>query len=287
MGQGDSKPHWQPDGAAQECAGCKQSFTVSRRRHHCRSCGLLFCDVCTKWKAHDPQHMAPGQTDRVCQPCYDALTGTISARASPPNASQPNGTNGTAGGGGTNRDNSGSPAQTPAAPARRPIVVVTEDAGSGEAGGGGDDDAGAGADDAADGDGSAVYEAAMNRANALLVDVRACAAKAPGANDKLRMTSRNIETDLKAVGGTTHLELPADADPAPVWSPHALSSMDVSATLFAVQRELPRALIDAHVAIAQAHGIWVAADGTKATIGVAVPAEPEPAEELGSTALDT
>lgn len=41
---------WQPDEDCERCsaAGCQApEFTFSRRRHHCRGCGLVFCDRCS------------------------------------------------------------------------------------------------------------------------------------------------------------------------------------------------------------------------------------------------
>mmetsp|Transcript_25134 Transcript_25134/g.36950 ORF Transcript_25134/g.36950 Transcript_25134/m.36950 type:complete len:580 (-) Transcript_25134:161-1900(-) len=41
-------PAWAPDDSAMACTGCSRTFTVFRRRHHCRRCGQLFCNVCAK-----------------------------------------------------------------------------------------------------------------------------------------------------------------------------------------------------------------------------------------------
>eukprot|EP00968_Pinguiococcus_pyrenoidosus_P013784 scaffold1247_cov251-Pinguiococcus_pyrenoidosus.AAC.20 len=39
---------WRDDAEVEVCAQCKQSFsTISRRRHHCRRCGDIFCDNCS------------------------------------------------------------------------------------------------------------------------------------------------------------------------------------------------------------------------------------------------
>ena len=38
---------WQRDEATVCCGRCKASFNVLRRRHHCRSCGSLFCNPCS------------------------------------------------------------------------------------------------------------------------------------------------------------------------------------------------------------------------------------------------
>ncbi|KAI9471218.1 hypothetical protein BX667DRAFT_509125 [Coemansia mojavensis] len=38
---------WEPDSSAVSCRQCGRSFTLFLRRHHCRRCGLLFCDSCS------------------------------------------------------------------------------------------------------------------------------------------------------------------------------------------------------------------------------------------------
>ncbi|KAJ2546758.1 hypothetical protein IWW35_004894, partial [Coemansia sp. RSA 1878] len=38
---------WEPDEATQTCRQCSRRFTLFVRRHHCRRCGLLFCDTCS------------------------------------------------------------------------------------------------------------------------------------------------------------------------------------------------------------------------------------------------
>lgn len=34
---------WLPDTKSSECFSCHKKFTITRRRHHCRRCGGLFC----------------------------------------------------------------------------------------------------------------------------------------------------------------------------------------------------------------------------------------------------
>ena len=44
------KSRWQPDGQCRRCPGVGCSapeFKLTRRRHHCRGCGLVFCDRCS------------------------------------------------------------------------------------------------------------------------------------------------------------------------------------------------------------------------------------------------
>ncbi|KAJ2503698.1 hypothetical protein GGH96_000038 [Coemansia sp. RSA 1972] len=38
---------WEPDEATHSCRQCSRRFTLFVRRHHCRRCGLLFCDTCS------------------------------------------------------------------------------------------------------------------------------------------------------------------------------------------------------------------------------------------------
>ncbi|KAJ2832224.1 hypothetical protein J3B01_004958 [Coemansia erecta] len=42
---------WEPDEATQTCRQCSRRFTLFVRRHHCRRCGLLFCDTCSAQRA--------------------------------------------------------------------------------------------------------------------------------------------------------------------------------------------------------------------------------------------
>lgn len=36
--------HWIRDENAEVCTGCKIRFSLTERRHHCRNCGLVFCN---------------------------------------------------------------------------------------------------------------------------------------------------------------------------------------------------------------------------------------------------
>ena len=38
---------WKPDSSAKYCSKCQRFFTFFLRRHHCRSCGWIFCDACS------------------------------------------------------------------------------------------------------------------------------------------------------------------------------------------------------------------------------------------------
>jgi hypothetical protein len=60
---------WMKHEEAPACMRCVQNFTLSRRRHHCRNCGGIFCDACTSQKIPLLKlgHIAPV---RVCDGCY-------------------------------------------------------------------------------------------------------------------------------------------------------------------------------------------------------------------------
>ena len=84
---------WEEDDVVHECHGCRSRFTLFVRKHHCRSCGRIFCDSCSRNRrrltaAGDPQ------PQRVCDACnahlaaaeeHSAQQGT----ATPPPPSQP------------------------------------------------------------------------------------------------------------------------------------------------------------------------------------------------------
>jgi hypothetical protein len=42
-GEGISREYWMKDENCKECYECKAQFSVLRRRHHCRICGILLC----------------------------------------------------------------------------------------------------------------------------------------------------------------------------------------------------------------------------------------------------
>ncbi|CAL1575142.1 unnamed protein product [Knipowitschia caucasica] len=65
----DDPPDWVPDEACNSCIACKAPFTVIRRKHHCRSCGKIFCSRCSSHSAPLPRY---GQVKpvRVCTHCY-------------------------------------------------------------------------------------------------------------------------------------------------------------------------------------------------------------------------
>ena len=50
-GEAAHAPVWASDVTSNDCSLCRTEFTWLRRRHHCRRCGLLVCDDCSKVRA--------------------------------------------------------------------------------------------------------------------------------------------------------------------------------------------------------------------------------------------
>ncbi|XP_060092732.1 lateral signaling target protein 2 homolog [Heteronotia binoei] len=68
-GDFEDPPDWVPDEACSCCTACKAPFTVIRRKHHCRSCGKIFCSRCSSHSAPLP-HYGQMKPVRVCTHCY-------------------------------------------------------------------------------------------------------------------------------------------------------------------------------------------------------------------------
>ncbi|KAJ1948523.1 hypothetical protein FBU59_001555 [Linderina macrospora] len=89
---------WEPDEATSTCRQDARRFTLFLRRHHCRRCGLVFCDSCSSQRALlaspvspagfygesadsslAPYHPPGGEScwqlreQRVCNACFDTL----------------------------------------------------------------------------------------------------------------------------------------------------------------------------------------------------------------------
>ncbi|KAK7895469.1 hypothetical protein WMY93_020794 [Mugilogobius chulae] len=67
---GSKQPAWMPDAEAPNCINCSQRFTFTKRRHHCRACGKVYCGVCCsrKCKLKYLQKEA-----RVCVTCFESI----------------------------------------------------------------------------------------------------------------------------------------------------------------------------------------------------------------------
>lgn len=72
-GQGFVEPRWQPDEEVVQCNRCRRQFDYFYRKHHCRHCGLIFCDGCSKQRALLPVAFNKQDPQRVCGQCWDML----------------------------------------------------------------------------------------------------------------------------------------------------------------------------------------------------------------------
>ena len=58
-----------PDGDVDACMLCTTAkFSLIVRKHHCRFCGQVVCDACSKRKAF---YAATGSSERCCDPCFE------------------------------------------------------------------------------------------------------------------------------------------------------------------------------------------------------------------------
>lgn len=63
-------PYWIPDEMTNQCMQCDTKFSLIKRRHHCRACGLLLCSGCCNQKFHLAYLGAEG---RICGSCNETL----------------------------------------------------------------------------------------------------------------------------------------------------------------------------------------------------------------------
>lgn len=63
-------PVWVPDQLVVACSRCNVGFTLFRRRHHCRSCGQIFCADCSRYSRTLNIWGYTGPV-RVCESCFN------------------------------------------------------------------------------------------------------------------------------------------------------------------------------------------------------------------------
>ncbi|XP_016312363.1 zinc finger FYVE domain-containing protein 9-like [Sinocyclocheilus anshuiensis] len=68
---GTTAPQWVPDSQAPACMKCGSKFSFTKRRHHCRACGKVFCVACCDLRFR-LTHLG-GKEGRVCVTCHSAL----------------------------------------------------------------------------------------------------------------------------------------------------------------------------------------------------------------------
>ncbi|XP_051870817.1 RUN and FYVE domain-containing protein 1 [Pristis pectinata] len=70
---------WLKDDEATSCKQCEKEFSISRRKHHCRNCGDIFCNNCSSNELALPSYPKPV---RVCDNCHTLLLQRCSSNAS-------------------------------------------------------------------------------------------------------------------------------------------------------------------------------------------------------------
>lgn len=86
-GDNELQNTWESDEDVKQCRKCERKFSMILRKHHCRHCGLIFCDRCSLsrifLKPHqiqqDPNNFKESVDElslryqRVCDFCYTKL----------------------------------------------------------------------------------------------------------------------------------------------------------------------------------------------------------------------
>ncbi|XP_058403825.1 RUN and FYVE domain-containing protein 1 isoform X3 [Diceros bicornis minor] len=70
---------WLKDDEATRCKQCEKEFSISRRKHHCRNCGHIFCSTCSGNELALPSYPRPV---RVCDSCHTLLLQRCSSTSS-------------------------------------------------------------------------------------------------------------------------------------------------------------------------------------------------------------
>uniref|UniRef100_A0A4W6FSK4 Zinc finger FYVE-type containing 9 n=1 Tax=Lates calcarifer TaxID=8187 RepID=A0A4W6FSK4_LATCA len=83
---GEVAPVWVPDSQAPVCMKCDVKFTFTKRRHHCRACGKVFCATCCSLKCR--LTYMDRKEARVCVTCHSALTSAQSWETPAPGSNQ-------------------------------------------------------------------------------------------------------------------------------------------------------------------------------------------------------
>lgn len=90
---GEVAPVWVPDSQAPNCMKCEARFTFTKRRHHCRACGKVFCAACCSLKCK--LLYMDRKEARVCVICHSVLINAqawenmMSASVQSPNPNNP------------------------------------------------------------------------------------------------------------------------------------------------------------------------------------------------------
>jgi len=76
-------PDWMNDDESKACSRCSVPFTFGKRRHHCRTCGLLVCSSCSPNRRVLDNMKVTEHESRLCSLCvmiFDSLYGPPRAK---------------------------------------------------------------------------------------------------------------------------------------------------------------------------------------------------------------
>lgn len=68
--QAENEVRWQHEDDVEDCTNCKQAFSVTKRKHHCRHCGRIFCSDCISKTVNSGPN---SRSFRVCDICHTIL----------------------------------------------------------------------------------------------------------------------------------------------------------------------------------------------------------------------
>ncbi|XP_076462589.1 uncharacterized protein LOC143294953 isoform X2 [Babylonia areolata] len=85
---GKIAPTWLPDADAPACMECAARFTFTKRRHHCRACGKIFCSTCCSQKSR--LTYLENKEGRVCNSCHHILSSAHCVRPAGVSCRSPN-----------------------------------------------------------------------------------------------------------------------------------------------------------------------------------------------------
>src|SRR3989338_2681397 len=77
---GPNTEHFLPDDQVKQCEKCAKKFGMFTRKHHCRFCGHIYCDKCTKTKMDLPEEMGWDGPQKVCEACIPIIQGRRRAK---------------------------------------------------------------------------------------------------------------------------------------------------------------------------------------------------------------
>ncbi|XP_057296020.1 early endosome antigen 1-like [Hydractinia symbiolongicarpus] len=77
-----SNRQWESDSEVKSCKKCDKLFSLTVRKHHCRSCGMIFCSECSSFSAVVASSKKPVRCCEQCSIELNSLRGTGARRLS-------------------------------------------------------------------------------------------------------------------------------------------------------------------------------------------------------------